>query len=102
MIFSENQFDIWGLRNSVSDAHKFILNRLHKYNQAATLSEYIKWKYEDPPNSDNWKEFALLNNFELNSSFKVCRISTVTAASRITQVTPIYYTLTTFLAFSSI
>ena len=58
------------------EAHKFTVSRLHKYNQAATLSDYISWKYEDPPNSDKWKSFSLLNNFELEDHFKVsCVIS---------------------------
>ena len=70
---SENLFEIWGLAKQVTEAHKFTQSRLLKYNQAATLSDYVSWKYEDPPKSGKWKPFALLNNYELEAKFKVSK-----------------------------
>ena len=70
---SENLFEIWVLANLVTEAHKFLQSRLLKYNQAATLSDYVSWNYEDPPKSGKWKPFALLNNYELEAKFKVSK-----------------------------
>ena len=71
MICSASRFDIWGMKDQVIEAQKFTVERLRKYNKAATCNEYRSWKYEDPPKSDNWKQFSLLDNHELELAYKV-------------------------------